>query len=657
MVCSDAENGCILRRLADIKNGVIVPTTISYNKPFSPANITDIRQFTGIKQLGKVGVWRVICIPRTTKPDKYILKAYFQEDLHPVQVLKWADKSIDSARNMLFSEFPLSDTFDKTTPIAVLCNYTHGVYSELYCSAPILTRIGRGFTGTSKMKLSTGTKVDAIENIDSKEMISFSTIQGIPKLSFLRKIIGYNSSNNESYMQAQTIISDHIKHLATWKTFKAMGIEKHYVHLFWEFLTQLGSGTIYDDISQKCQCSHELAVEYVDEFIKNAGAYFESSDIDTEVLKHLVQQDSALREQFSTQVASHWEEENSELIKASETAIMEGKAQIHECSTKLSQLQAEETKLQNILHALHSEISAMEKKRTHQMELAEEATLKIQQKINTAREDVTEFIADISLYMPAVSNFDTHVTKTFTLDTSIRIPPSVSECEIADSLESLISWIDKNLIDAGVDGKKSEELAKYLYACNQAGISLILAGPGGDAIAKAFSCATSGRNPIQLVCDGDWNQNAINKLLGADSDIVIVKNPFNFKWIDRLPEVIFNSDKTFFLITPFKDDLIVEPADFYQYVLPLFTGELIIDGATNDYVCAKLDSAVSTEDWSQCEYDISEVITYPTGRMNRRLRCALGIFRKLQNTNFNHYAQSYCIHPLLTVLGKNPEQS
>ena len=53
-------------------------------------------------------------------------------------------------------------------------------------------------------------------------------------------------------------------------------------------------------------------------------------------------------------------------------------------------------------------------------------------------------------------------------------------------------------------------------------------------------------------------------------------NPFCAGWTQQLPTAVFDSGKFFFLLSPYAEDLQVEPMGISNYVLPLMT-EFLVD--------------------------------------------------------------------------------
>ncbi|MBR4835356.1 MAG: hypothetical protein IKU86_13655 [Thermoguttaceae bacterium] len=123
-----------------------------------------------------------------------------------------------------------------------------------------------------------------------------------------------------------------------------------------------------------------------------------------------------------------------------------------------------------------------------------------------------------------------------------------------------------------------KELAAFLVAAVERREPLILAGPCCERIVDALAAACGGRRFGTLVCDGDWDGNAVAQAEDGDDEIVLVKNALHPRWVDRWPNAVAESSKSWILTTPFVEDLTLLPVGFYNYFAPLLT-ELLVDDA------------------------------------------------------------------------------
>lgn len=185
-------------------------------------------------------------------------------------------------------------------------------------------------------------------------------------------------------------------------------------------------------------------------------------------------------------------------------------------------------------------------------------------------------------------------------------------------------------------------LGAFLCACYCRKQSLLLVGPGGAQIMDLFSLVVCRKTADVLNCDGEWDQSAVDAAFANSDDILVVKNPFNGAWFERLILEISNHSKMVVLLSPFAADLRLEPEGLYDYVVPFVTDRVVKPNfkKTVDQVKAKTFS----EDFTDLE------ITDELHEMTNNDAEALG-FRRVVCHNV-----STLVNDVINILGlKVPE--
>lgn len=131
-------------------------------------------------------------------------------------------------------------------------------------------------------------------------------------------------------------------------------------------------------------------------------------------------------------------------------------------------------------------------------------------------------------------------------------------------------------MDAGVQEKYTKALAAYLCSAYRHHIPVLLAGPNGLGIAQAFSMTLFGKSAAILSCMGEYSEEVYDVCEESDDEVVAILNPFCVGWTQRIPLFVGEISKFCFLITPYVEDLQVEPLGMLNYLLPLAT-EFFVD--------------------------------------------------------------------------------
>lgn len=161
------------------------------------------------------------------------------------------------------------------------------------------------------------------------------------------------------------------------------------------------------------------------------------------------------------------------------------------------------------------------------------------------------------------------------------------DIEEYDDVNTLHSLISEELRNAGVSSKYRDSLAAYMYSAYLTHTPLLLAGPCGKSIANAFSSALNARLAGVLNCSNPFDSDALKEVMNSNDKVIIIENPFSSEWIYTVLDIISTPDKFIILVTPFTEDLSIEPSGLLNYVLPIFT-ELFVDSEpTNAFAGSK----------------------------------------------------------------------
>ena len=131
-------------------------------------------------------------------------------------------------------------------------------------------------------------------------------------------------------------------------------------------------------------------------------------------------------------------------------------------------------------------------------------------------------------------------------------------------------------MDEGVAERYALPLAGYMYAAYLNKMPLILAGPCAREIAHAFSAALFGRTAGHMVCLGDYSETVWHQAASSNDPVILIENMFNPAWNQILFQTYSKPDKYLLAVTPYSEELMIEPKGLLNYFTPLFTG-LIVD--------------------------------------------------------------------------------
>lgn len=350
---------------------------------------------------------------------------------------------------------------------------------------------------------------------------------------------------------------------------------KNYVNAFSEFLRDFTSQKIsLIDLESKTGLSQEKLLNKIGEI----KSFLEKEQLtfDERLIKKIVENNENIRKDFLSIVEKNYEEE-----------LKVYKDDIQKEASFLKVKQEEKSKLEQ-------EILEIEERKSSLIQFADSFTSSFENKLNDLKKSVPEALSSVmfnrsilgasiqtnSVHTKSVSNFNI-------IDDSYSI--NENELEKIESIEDLLDSADDRLDFLNVKTEYRKILIATLYTCDKFHCNLILCGKLSEQIAQTYSFFVYGSKAAVLDCSQDYEPTIFSKIESLKAKVVVVRNPFEANWIDKLASISASSEKFFILTHPFIEDLIIEPKSVYSYFIPLFTNELI------DF-SKSLDCSFSSED-------------------------------------------------------------
>lgn len=355
----------------------------------------------------------------------------------------------------------------------------------------------------------------------------------------------------------------------TWATSKQRGITKATHQQITAYLQELPDKNFVQELAMQCNCTEDKANELIQKFIQDADSYLAATDIEDEMLNRIIQQNSELEKRCKELLTTEWEKENSEKIQRAEAELTQRKNESKDENIRLEQLTEK-------YEAVEQKLKESNEKLEEREQLAAEVEQKIAERIAKAQKDAADFIAE-QAFLTQSSCVNEKQTVPMTVLSSFVSGKSIEDrIAVLKNADDVVEYLADNLKEAGVQENYTRGLAAYLYSAYRYRTPVLLAGPNGLAIAQAFSATLFGRTVAILSCVGDYTEKVCKECAESEDDVVAIMNPFCAGWTQQLPIAVFDSGKFFFLLSPYAEDLQVEPMGILNYVLPLMT-EFLVD--------------------------------------------------------------------------------
>lgn len=411
-------------------------------------------------------------------------------------------------------------------------------------------------------------------NLRENDIVTIQQLRKYPELpsyNFLKKMNPGAPDGTVLTKDALEVVKDRIlnNQKMSWSSFRDFTARtQNELRLFKAFLQNVTGKDLYQEIANDIDCSEETARKYVEDFISNANEYLDGTEIDTGILSRLVDANDSLRAKYTQQVENRWKQEAKGKIERADEELQQIK-QAQENSTRT----LDDTKRQ--IELAEKRLTELQETILENEQIAQDSYRLVQEKLEGAKSNVAEFLAEISLYMPVQVNGTDKNSKTAVLQRGDKLNEDV--VEYVDDYTIIIDELADNLsMCAGITKEDSHHLhmARFLYATHLRHQPLLLAGLNSEEIAQTLSATVYGRYADILVCTESYEEKVSAESMQGEG-ILIVRNPFCGDWLPNLLRDMATSSKQIIFCHTYTEDLVIEPGSLFQYLFPVFTTDFV----------------------------------------------------------------------------------
>ena len=566
-VYSDDYGNSRLLRLGDVRAGEVTDTFCA-----DAPNYKNLYRKDGPSREGFIGIWDWKTVPNNNDPERdYIITAYNSSaeviELIQVQDYHSITELIEALKGGL--------TISYHTNTVILSVYNGESFEGVHCDSSFMNM------QTTSISLKSNVMKLPVYRISMGEVLHFDGIS-IINMSAIGIPTCFARVKDPLQVVQNLIISR-----ASWPVMQQNGFIRNEYRQIKEFLTKLPTDDMFDEICRSCGCSLEEAKEYVASFIKRFEECAFGVTLENGVMAQIIRNDKVLYTSCMDELTTDWEKQNQEKLDTAHSALFaaqdEERACKEECAKQRELLDSFEQQLQGI----RDEIAAEEK-------LAQDVQTCVLGKIEQARNNAAEFIAENAFIhvnsttreeskavaVAAVQQIDNTFSPSEALETT--------EAEENDDYTQLLQTIQSELLEAGVKETFVVSLSAFLYSAYLNHIPVLLAGPNGLDIAKAFSVSLNCRLPAVLKCCGDFNLQSIHASETAPDKIVVIEQPFQNGWENNVIALLSKRDRFYVLVHPFAEDVVIEPRGLFNYCVPMLT-EMFVDSVpSGEYIGGSL---------------------------------------------------------------------
>ena len=650
----DKNNDVWVRRMADLCDGELVKFNnensikigVSYKPKFQYGKDRPfIFNMDGPRIPNVLGIWMWRDYPKPDNPEKYWVESKFVGSKRPLRVVSVPNAhTIENLGNLLKNEKIPIPSGDYICDILFCFQSESGMYKGVLCKYDQDLNFKDGYVGLSA-------RVVALPCFIFKEQDIFNYDES------LHIILDANLGKPAEYVNIEdplkAVRDIVIKHFS-WNNFKnnVVGTKAEWQKCKLLF-SSLCENTLYYEVSKVLYCTEDKAKIYIEELAEKVNALLETGDIDIEILAQIVKNHDGLRLYCEEKIASEWHKNNEKALNDAKSILEKIQCDIDLKRDEKKSLDQELSSNQSKLDDLCDQIASYKK--------IEEGILDaIRKKISEARDDMTGFVADLSIIMPQLSYGTGNKLQRSWKYNRVSVETDSEDVDRNESWKDEIYCIESNLSEksgnvASFIGKKLVGmLAAFLYSTHLRHVPVLAAGPYGMEMVQALSAAIYGKVTGCLSLGNEYDPNIVGVIDGTEDNIVVIENMFNRGWSDSFPKSFMNIDKHLFWTHPYVEDLFVEPKGLYNYCMPLFT-ECFIEGrpSANFLFTKRCDEF---EEFDEESGRLSLLKYFERLKLSKfllnRLELIFSDMKKMTNESENDIEVLFGILPFSVLLGK-----
>ncbi len=572
-VISDYNGQKWLMRYADLSNNGHYH--VFHKREDTPSYFTNrdkIFYKDGPSNDGFYGIWTWSAIPSEKDPSKDYIISRYKPDLNAIEVAVITNTSdLDSLVNQLKSGI---EYIPHSRRIMFSFCSSKGMYTGILCNCDELNSIN------GKISFSEGCAVVPIYVFPSDNIMRLDN-----GLSFYKNAFAGTPDKLYHLKTPLEIVKSIVTSSISWPTYKTRGIIRADYRTFKDFLCAIPVDDITRQIETACHCSSPAAKALLEEFLSTAKKYVDGNSLEDDIILSAISASAELQERAKTLIRADWETENKGLLADAQEKLKALDGKINDATTQLAEAQEELNKTKLEEDRLTGVIAEKEK-------LAEDVEKAVSERIQQARKHAADFIANMAFVTGQQIQLSVDVDSAAN---KVASDPVVAQYQVFSPYEELSdleahhSWAD--VIDtatfefgeAGVTEQYRRGLAAFLCAAFIEKQPIFLVGPNSLDIVQAFCASVSAHKYGLLCCEGNYDNKVTSRIGATGEDIVIINNLLSSRWMNRLPEIVFNKDIFYVATHPYAEDIQVEPQSLYGFVLPLFTEFFVDKTATGKY--------------------------------------------------------------------------
>lgn len=370
----------------------------------------------------------------------------------------------------------------------------------------------------------------------------------------------------------------------TKKTLETASVTRTERQRFMDILSKIDLHSMAAALAEYLGCDEDTAKQEIDAFKERVDSVDILDDND-DLLNKIFETNPEFKQKCLAAGEARWKQSNEAIVAHEKEKVDKRideedsrlKLKLEENQTAIDELDCKLKTKQDELSKLEEDCEEQDKRKKELEATIPETQTAVAGKLKELRDNLPAAFAEFTLLRHIFGLSEKPET---TCETGFCCAsPGEGEIVALENVEAAVRLLRENLRAVGLSGTKTEIASVWLTACAIYRTPLFLVGQTAESFAAAIAASFFGVHPAVLDCSTPNVLATENALLSAKPPVCIVRSPFAPDWIGRLSGLCERSSgKTMFLcVTPFHEDLSLEPRSLYSSFLPFFT-DVFTDG-------------------------------------------------------------------------------
>ena len=326
------------------------------------------------------------------------------------------------------------------------------------------------------------------------------------------------------------------------------------------FLNDLNEDNWTTQLAEQYHYDVQKVNDAYEDIFENAQNLIAGNDEDMANLKYTIKNNESIRQVAINEIEDDWKKQNDSKAK-----------QLEKLTKDISSLSTKKTELTKQIE----ELTAKKEKLESQQQLATDVEAKVQQRIEDARKNAADFIAEMAFNQAIMPNTNPvshphHLAISPFSPIKFNVDPQTAPVETTNAKDVYNAL--KNTLEPMINNHSLlGELTAYLYVLHNQNRPLLLIGDDALDIAQLAALLLTGQPATQIECTGNFSAAVCQELQNIESPVIVLNNLIGSAWLSHINSLVHLPNKWLILTESFTDDLNLAPLGLYNFAAPIFT--------------------------------------------------------------------------------------